>query len=347
MKKESNKKIFINIFLFAVIIFLVIFVIRDSLSEIFVELLATPGPILAGVTLIGVVSLLVEGYTIKNIVCEYNPDFTVMDGFFASAYATFYRVVTFGTGSIVSEVVFYHRKGLKYSQGTGVVALRMVIYKLALTAWALFFLFQAKDRLNQMINGGFWLVIAGVAITAVVIVLLLTLSISLNAQVVLIVIANRLFKNQRLRNLVDKLNMQIYSLRDTIASFIANRQVVGKVFCASMVKLACWYSLPYFILSNQKNDLDFLLSVALISFTVILGGVLPAPGGIGGFEFVYVLLFSKVIGRVDAVSSLLLYRYATYLMPFLIGMVYVLVNKQKEINLEIKQVKIKKEADND
>lgn len=106
-----------------------------------------------------------------------------------------------------------------------------------------------------------------------------------------------------------------------------------------MAKLAAWYFLPYFILVQDYPNIDIWLTVALISFTVILGGILPAPGGIGGIEFVYVLLFRNVVGRVDAVSSLLLYRYATYLLPFLIGMVYVLFNKQKEINHEIKEAK--------
>lgn len=126
--------------------------------------------------------------------------------------------------------------------------------------------------------------------------------------------------------------------------FIRDRRAVLRVICSNMGKLVIWYLLPYFILVQDYPEIDFFLTVALISFTVILGGILPAPGGIGGFEFVYVLLFRNVVGRVDAVSSLLLYRYATYLLPFLIGMIYVLFNKQKQINHEIKEAK--KEADN-
>ena len=156
---------------------------------------------------------------------------------------------------------------------------------------------------------------------------------------VLVLICNRIFKRQKLRDIVDKVNNQVYSLRGAIQTFIRDRKAVIRVFFSNMAKLAAWYFLPYFILVQDYPDIDIWLTVALISFTVILGGILPAPGGIGGIEFVYVLLFRNVVGRVDAVSSLLLYRYATYLLPFLIGMVYVLFNKQKEINHEIKEAK--------
>lgn len=317
----------------------IIFVIRDSLSDIFTELGKTSLPVLLGVTGLGVISQIIEGYTIKNIAGEFNPEFTVRDGFFASAYATFYRVITFGTGSIVSEVIYYHKKNLKYSEGTGTSALRMITYKIALIVWALVFLVVKSDAIQEHIANGIFLVLAGILVTLLIISSLLVLSLNINAQVLLVIICNRLFKRQKLRDIVDKVNNQVYSLRGAIQAFIRDRNSVIRVFFSNMAKLVVWYVLPFFILVQDHPDIDIWLTIALISFTVIIGGVLPAPGGIGGFEFVYVLLFRNVVGRVDAVSSLLLYRYATYLLPFLIGMVYVLVNKQRQINHEIKEAK--------
>jgi len=339
MKLSLNRKLILNILLFAVMIGVIIFVIRDSLSDIFTELGRTSLPVLLGVTGLGLLSQVIEGYTIKNIAGEFNPEFTVRDGFFASAYATFYRVVTFGTGSIVSEVIYYHKKGLRYSEGTGTSALRMVAYKIALMICALFFLIVKSSAIQEHIANGIFLVLAGILVTLLIISALLVLSLNINAQVLLVIICNRLFKSQKLRNIVDQVNNQVYSLRGAIQTFIKDRNAMLRVFCSNMAKLVVWYSVPFFILVKDYPEIDLWLTVALISFTVIIGGVLPAPGGIGGFEFVYVLLFRHVVGKVDAVSSLLLYRYATYLLPFLIGMVYVLFNKQRQINHEIKEAK--------
>lgn len=339
MKLSINRKLILNILLFTVMIGIIIFVIRDSLGDIFTELGRTSLPVLLGVTALGLVSQVIEGYTIKNIAGEFNPQFTVRDGFFASAYATFYRVITFGTGSIVSEVIYYHKKELTYSEATGTSALRMITYKIALMVWALVFLVIKSSAIQAHIANGIFLVLAGVLVTLLIISSLLVLSLNINAQVLFVIICNRLFKRQKLRDIVDQLNNQVYSLRGAIKTFIRDRNAFIRVFCSNMAKLVVWYSLPFFILVKDYPDIDIWLTVALISFTVILGGVLPAPGGIGGFEFVYVLLFRNVVGKVDAVSSLLLYRYATYLLPFLIGMIYVLFNKQRQINHEIKEAK--------
>ncbi|WP_413537885.1 lysylphosphatidylglycerol synthase transmembrane domain-containing protein [Enterococcus malodoratus] len=339
MKLSINRKLILNILLFTVMIGIIIFVIRDSLGDIFTELGRTSLPVLLGVTALGLVSQVIEGYTIKNIAGEFNPQFTIRDGFFASAYATFYRVITFGTGSIVSEVIYYHKKELTYSEATGTSALRMITYKIALMVWALVFLVIKSSAIQAHIANGIFLVLAGVLVTLLIISSLLVLSLNINAQVLFVIICNRLFKRQKLRDIVDQLNNQVYSLRGAIKTFIRDRNAVIRVFCSNMAKLVVWYSLPFFILVKDYPDIDIWLTVALISFTVILGGVLPAPGGIGGFEFVYVLLFRNVVGKVDAVSSLLLYRYATYLLPFLIGMIYVLFNKQRQINHEIKEAK--------
>ncbi|MDT2612309.1 lysylphosphatidylglycerol synthase transmembrane domain-containing protein [Enterococcus dongliensis] len=339
MNVAINRKLILNILLFVVMIGVIIFVIRDSLSEIFTELGKTSWPVLLGVTMFGVISQVIEGYTIKNIANEFNREFTIRDGFFASAYATFYRVVTFGTGSIVSEVIYYHKKKLRYSEGTGTSALRMITYKIALMIWALFFLVVKNDAIQRYIINGTFLVIAGIFVTLLIVSVLLILSLNINAQVLLIIFCNRWFKHQKLRDIVDRINNQVYSLRAAIKAFIHDRNAVIRVFCSNMAKLVVWYFLPFFILVQEHPTIDIWLTVALISFTVILGGVLPAPGGIGGFEFVYVLLFRNVVGKVDAVSSLLLYRYATYLLPFLIGMIYVLFNKQRQINHEFKKAK--------
>lgn len=339
MNVAINRKLILNILLFVVMIGVIIFVIRDSLSEIFTELGKTSWPVLLGVTMFGVISQVIEGYTIKNIANEFNREFSIRDGFFASAYATFYRVVTFGTGSIVSEVIYYHKKKLRYSEGTGTSALRMITYKIALMIWALFFLVVKNDAIQRYITNGTFLVIAGIFVTLLIISVLLILSLNINAQVLLIIFCNRWFKHQKLRDIVDRINNQVYSLRAAIKAFIHDRNAVIRVFCSNMAKLVVWYFLPFFILVQEHPTIDIWLTVALISFTVILGGVLPAPGGIGGFEFVYVLLFRNVVGKVDAVSSLLLYRYATYLLPFLIGMIYVLFNKQRQINHEFKKAK--------
>ena len=61
----------------------------------------------------------------------------------------------------------------------------------------------------------------------------------------------------------------------------------------------------------------------------MLAAVLPAPGGIGSTELVFTSLFAGIVGTGLAGSSALLYRFGTFIVPFLIGGVIVILRRIK------------------
>lgn len=346
MKINSKMKLFLNIVLLVVILGVMFYLLQNSFGEILAELKSTTVYALITVFACGTLYLIAEGINIKTLAEPFTSDFTRRDGFFAVCYYTFYRVVTFGAGTLISEVNYYRRKGLRVSDGVGVTALHMVMYKLALLVYALiglliqFSLFY--DKAPNMIP----LILAGMIVTFLIIAALLLLSLSLKLQVFFVKITNKLFKSQKLREMVDQANLQIYSLRLAVNGILQERPRIFKIFLLNLLKMAIWYVLPYFLLVENHPSLDFLLTFSLISFTVILAGVIPTPAGIGSFEFVYLLLFKPLVGTVDAVSSMLLYRFATYIWPFALGFVYVLWDKRKAIKGELKELNQSSEKTN-
>lgn len=343
MKSSSKTKIIINIGLLAIFIGILLYLMDHSLSDIFAQLLDTSWVVLFLIVVLGIFYQVVEGRSIKEIASYFNEDFTTKDGFFTSCYVAFYRVISFGTGTLLSEIYFYKKKGLAVSQGIGVTALHMIMYKLAVISWAVLgLIFQFSlfySHAPKMIP----FILAGMVLTAVIILSLLILSSSINLQVFLISWANKHFKTKKLRNWVDKCNIQIYSLRETVQTITKDRSAALRIFGWNVAKLFFWYIIPYVVLVEAHPSIDFLLVVSFTSFAVILSGVFPTPAGIGPFEFVYLLLFKPLVGTVDAVSSLLLYRFASFVLPFLIGFAYVLVQKRREIKLDLEAVKKEKE----
>ena len=63
--------------------------------------------------------------------------------------------------------------------------------------------------------------------------------------------------------------------------------------------------------------------MAITSLSVMLAAVIPAPAGIGSTEFVFTSLFSEIVGMGLAGSASLLYRFGTFVFPFLVGAVIV------------------------
>jgi uncharacterized protein (TIRG00374 family) len=74
--------------------------------------------------------------------------------------------------------------------------------------------------------------------------------------------------------------------------------------------------------------------MAVTSLSVLLAAVIPAPAGIGSTEFVFAMLFSVIVGTGAAGSTSLLYRFATFVLPFVIGAFVVLSRRRIEKQLK-------------
>jgi uncharacterized protein (TIRG00374 family) len=339
---KAKMKFALNLLLMLVIFGVMYYFVRHSMTDILVQLSQTSLSIVTAVMALGTIYLFIEGRSVKEIASGFQPDFTTKDGLFTVCYSGFYRIVTFGAGTLISEVNFYRKNGLKLSQGVGVTALHMVMYKLAVLTYAVVGLVIQFSLFYGKASNMIWVILAGMIVTFVIIAFLIALSVSVNIQVAFVVISDKLFKRKRIRDIVDKCNTQIYSLRETVNAILHDRTAFLRIYFWNVLKLAAWYVIPYVVLAPNHPDIDFLLTLSFVSFAVILSGVIPTPAGIGSFEFVYMLLFGPVVGTVDAASSMLLYRFATFIWPFVIGFIYVMLEKRRSMSADLEALKNEK-----
>jgi uncharacterized protein (TIRG00374 family) len=339
---KAKMKFALNLLLMLVIFGVMYYFVRHSMTDILVQLSQTSLSIVTAVMALGTIYLFIEGRSVKEIASGFQPDFTTKDGLFTVCYSGFYRIVTFGAGTLISEVNFYRKNGLKLSQGVGVTALHMVMYKLAVLTYAVIGLVIQFSLFYGKAPNMIWVILAGMIVTFVIIAFLIALSVSVNIQVAFVVISDKLFKRKRIRDIVDKCNTQIYSLRETVNAILHDRTAFLRIYFWNVLKLAAWYVIPYVVLAPNHPDIDFLLTLSFVSFAVILSGVIPTPAGIGSFEFVYMLLFGPVVGTVDAASSMLLYRFATFIWPFVIGFIYVMLEKRRSMSADLEALKNEK-----
>lgn len=339
MKKRSGLKIFLNIAVILGIFGILVYLLKNNLKDIFWQLAKTPLLTLLGVLGLGTAYIVVEGENLRLMAGSFVQSISVFDGAMAMCYAAFYRLVTFGAGTMISEVNFYHKKGLRISQGVGVTALHLVMYKAALLTWAFLCLIVQFFFFSSQAPHLIGLILYGIVVTFVIIIGLLGLTLSLRLQVWFVKLSHKFLKSTKLRNGVDRINLQVYSLREAVDSILQERPLIFRIYLVNLLKLVFWFTIPYFVMIQSHPELNFFQCFGLVCFAVILAGSIPTPAGIGSFEFVYLLLFKPLVGTVDAVSSMLLYRFASYIWPFLIGLVYFLVDKQKTIHSEIKEIK--------
>lgn len=342
MNKKTKRKLFINISILVVMLGVIIFLVKNSLADILQELLHTSGWILLGVTLLGVAYQWLEGMAIKSLVNLVSEDFTTKDGFFFSCNASFYRMITFGTGTLIAELAYSRKKDLTISHSLGMVILRMLMYKAAVVTMALFGLLINFQYFQQAFPRFVYFIAFGIIINIGIIAVVLIFTLNIKVQIAFVALSHKLCKREKVRGWLDQANLQIYSLRDMVRFATKQPMMLVKLYLLNVIKINVWYTIPYFVLVQTHPDIAYITTLALIASTVILASVLPTPAGIGSFEFVYLILFTELVGTIDAASSMLLYRFATYMLPFIIGGLYVFFEKRKVIQQEIQQVRKEK-----
>ena len=107
--------------------------------------------------------------------------------------------------------------------------------------------------------------------------------------------------------------------------------MVAAIILLNLIKLCFWYGMPYLLFAGA-GDISLVETMAITSLSVMLAAVIPAPAGIGSTEFVFTGLFSGIVGTGVAGSASLLYRFATFVFPFLIGVFVVIGRRIREHN---------------
>jgi len=64
-----------------------------------------------------------------------------------------------------------------------------------------------------------------------------------------------------------------------------------------------------------------------MSFVIAISGVMVAPAGIGTSEFVFMLLFAGMASNDKLLLAILLYRFFTFVVPGIVGVIVVIVHK--------------------
>ncbi|MGX7059351.1 lysylphosphatidylglycerol synthase transmembrane domain-containing protein [Vagococcus humatus] len=340
MKKNPKTRLILNL-IFLIIIFLLLFLsFKGSLTEIFQGVMETEKHLLALVLLLGSLYILAEGFNYRLLCRPFRESFTYLDGLFTFTYGAFYRVITFGTGTLVAEILYLNKRQLKTTQSMGIMTIHMVLYKLGILVFSVVGFIWQYDYLKSHVAYTIPFMIYGLLATCLVVFGLLFVSLNEVVHQKLVSYLKKWMKKLAWRERLALIASKLEAFRVTIHTLLAEPRLMIELVLYNIVRLLPWYSIPY-VLLQQHPTIHYAQSIALISMISVLAGMLPSPAGIGSFEFVYLLLMTPLVGKIDAASSLLVYRFATYVFPALIGLLYTLYDKQKEIRSEMKEIQKK------
>ena len=143
--------------------------------------------------------------------------------------------------------------------------------------------------------------------------------------------AKKYIRKENLLVKLRELEEKAVIVREEAGILLHDKKLLTEVIFLNFCKLTAWYLIPG-VIFEKLNAPELGLLIAVTAMVNALAGVIPAPGGVGAVEFVFVLMFTPLAGEVAATSGVLIYRFATYILPFLIGaavQLYVMAHGQK------------------
>ena len=125
---------------------------------------------------------------------------------------------------------------------------------------------------------------------------------------------------------IKDMKQYVQMLEDASKLIFREKMFVLGILFKNFLKLFFWYGIPFLIL-YPYHLMSFWQVITLSSLSVMLAAVIPSPAGIGALEFVMILLFTQNAGQELAICVSILYRFATFLFPFVIGGLLILTRK--------------------
>lgn len=292
------------------------------------ELKKTTPAVIAGICVLTVLYHLLEGLITTILAKQYNPAFPYRMGVANAFFCSFYRVATLGGGAGVAGIIYLGDCGVEHSKGFGLYMLQYAFHKISIAIFSMLFFAVSWNYMYSHFESYLWLLLAGYLVTLVITVFLILFCCSTTfhrAFFALLDFLNRKFSG-RFDVPIATLRGQCQMLEAASQDLLKKKSMVAWVIVLNLVRSCFWYGMPYLIFRGH-SDVTLLQTMAVTSLSVMLAAVLPAPAGIGSTEFVFTALFSGIVGTGLAGSASLLYRFGTFVFPFLVGAVVVVARR--------------------
>ena len=304
----------------------IIYTFRDSAAPILAQLKKTPLWVVLAICMCALLYDVVESVITYILARQYNPDFKFAKAMGNTFYCAFYRVATLGSGAGVAAVYYLNENGVAVSQGFGMYMIEYALHKISIAIFSGIFFLLNFGCMWEHFADYTWLMVAGYAITIIITVVLVLFCSAKWFHDLLLRFLGLLNRKGKLDVLIAQLTEQCMMLEDAARRLLKKKKLVIETILLNLLKAAFWYGIPYLIFVSHAQ-VTITETMAVTAMSVMLAAVIPSPAGIGSTEFVFTALFASIVGTGLAGSASLLYRFGTFVFPFLIGAVVVIVRR--------------------
>lgn len=256
-------------------------------------------------------------------------------------------ITPFASGGQPMQVYTFVKRGMPLGSAMTALLSRFIVYQFTLTLYSIVFL---VFRLSMFTEGDLKpltiLIIAGFIINTFVIALLFMLAFFRKATTKLAHVVVRLLgKLHIIKDVDDKIEYIDKELSTYYENFlfIKSRPVmILKMFIVTVAQLLFYFSITFIIyIGFGMSKTDFLTIIACQAFVLMISAFVPLPGAMGAAEGSYAAFFKGIFGDYYTGVSTFIWRFLTFYLPILIGIIINLRMSRSGVDLNSAEEKLK------
>ena len=279
-----------------------------------------------------------KALALYKIVKEHKKDIRFRQILKQTLITQFFNGITpFSTGGQPMQVYMLKNSGVKLSNATNIIIQDFLMYQLALISVGIFAL---------VVNICFpFMKISVEIVTLIVIGFIINIAIGLG---LLFISFSKRF-NDFVGKLIIKLGSKVKIVKDKentikewevrLDEFHESAQIFKKkkklfieCYVLNTFGLIAYYIIPFFVFISFGEEISIGITTVITSsaFVLIIGNFVPIPGGSGGIEYAFFLIFGSFLPDRLISSALIIWRFITYYLGILIGAIALGLYKGKE-----------------
>lgn len=327
LKKLFSNYLFNILLVLGLTIFALWFALKDDYDEI-ILLIKNVNQTYLIILLVVVLAIhFFIGLAITLLTKISNPQYKLSYGIQNGLVASFFHGVTpSASGGQVAQVYIFKKQNVDISDAASVLWMDFIIYQSTMVIIVLLLLIARFKYFMAYFSNLLILVILGFVISSGIIISLWALVKFEKVYHFIttkgIEIGHKLHLIKDKQNTIDSLNKQLKRFDSEIKKLKDHKLVIIKVIICNIIRLLLYYSIPFICLKALDINIgiyDLIKVMAMSSYISMINCFIPLPGSSGGTEATYVLMFSKIYGKVAASSSMLLWRFTSYYFVMIIG----------------------------
>jgi hypothetical protein len=247
----------------------------------------------------------------------------------------FFNTITpFSSGGQPAQLYTMMKNGVSVGIGSSILLIKFIIFQAMLVISSMIILLFGYGYIqNQSIPQLNLLIIVGFILNLIVIVTLITIA---KSKRVAHIIAHTILlpvsffvKKERYIIWKEKLNDKLDSFHEESNRMSFDWKLLAQCSVLTLIQLWLFFSIPYFILQGLGiGHVSIFQVIAFHSFIMMFASLVPIPGGSGGAEYSFLLLFGLILKPALLILCLFFWRMITYYSCILFGSLFLLAKTE-------------------